>query len=138
MVRKWNSVVTPQDIIYHLGDLTMDRQPRPDFVRLVRSLAGHKRLLLGNHDKWDVRAYREAGFEKVMAYRYIDRDTVMSHAPMHPMSVGPRVNIHGHIHERESPPGRYVNVSVEKWDYTPQLLSYIKEVGMKRVQDAQP
>ena len=132
MVQKWNSIVRPEDHIYHLGDLTLDKQARPDFVRLVRSLVGHKRLILGNHDKMDVRDYREMGFQKVMAYRYFDRDTVLSHVPLHPFSVGHRVNIHGHIHEKDSPPGRYVNVSVEKWDYTPQLLSYMKEVGMKR------
>ena len=134
MVKAWNSVVTPQDHIYHLGDLTMDRQCRPRFAALVKSLNGHKRLILGNHDKWDVRAYREVGFQKVMAYRRFDK-VILSHIPLHPFSLGEMVNLHGHIHEKDSPPGRYVNVSVERWNYLPQRLEDMIQLGLNRKSD---
>lgn len=118
MVRRWNATVTPEDHVYHLGDVTMGNN-----LSLIRLLNGHKRLVLGNHDKCDVRAYREAGFQKVMAYRVFDRQFVLSHVPLHPESVGKQINVHGHIHEREPFGPQYRNVSVERIGYVPVLLA---------------
>jgi calcineurin-like phosphoesterase family protein len=121
MVQRWNSVVRPEDHVWHLGDVTMGSD-----LRIIKELLGHKRLLLGNHDRCDVRAYREAGFQKVQSYRFCDRWGIMSHIPLHPMSLGDKINIHGHIHEREAFGPQYKNVSVEQINYTPVLLEALK------------
>jgi calcineurin-like phosphoesterase family protein len=50
LIRNWNSVVRPDDIVYHLGDFSMGLGD-PDRVRSIfNRLMGRKRLVLGNHD----------------------------------------------------------------------------------------
>ncbi len=122
MINRWNDIVTDQDHVWHLGDFTMGNN-----LSIVQHLKGHKRLILGNHDRCDVRAYREAGFQKVQSYRFVDRWAIMSHIPIHPDGLyGGRINIHGHIHERVMQDPKYVNVSVEQINYTPVLLESLK------------
>lgn len=122
MVQRWNAVVTPEDHVWHLGDVTMGNN-----LRIIHELNGHKRLILGNHDRCDVRQYREAGFQKVQGYRFCDRWAIMSHIPLHPESLGKeRINIHGHIHERSAFGPQYRNVCVEQTNYFPILLESLK------------
>lgn len=151
MVERWNSVVTPEDHIYHLGDVTMLRSSADiaRFIAFIHTLNGHKRLILGNHDHFPVQVYREAGFQKIKGSHRIDRWAMLTHIPVHPDNL-PRdgVNIHGHIHERlvmrlagpsmdcgvpnwppmtaREPDPRYRNVSVEQINYTPVLLESLK------------
>lgn len=118
MIARWNAVVTIEDHIWHLGDVAFTKQG----LGLIRHLNGHKRLILGNHDKFDVRLYREVGFQKVQGYRMCDRTGILSHIPIHPESLGKRINVHGHIHDRPAFGPQYRNVSVEQINYTPVLL----------------
>lgn len=121
MIERWNATVKPQDYVYHLGDLTLLRGSNAaQKLSFVRGLNGHKRLILGNHDHFDVKEYRDAGFEKVFGLHRPQRDIILSHIPLHEGSLsGVRLNIHGHIHRHNSPPGPYRNACVEKWNYTP-------------------
>jgi calcineurin-like phosphoesterase family protein len=137
MVQRWNERVRPSDHIYHLGDLTMDRQPLRTCADLVRRLNGHKRLVLGNHDQGMIREYLGLGFEKIFGSRVLD-NMIFTHIPIHPLSLGRfDANIHGHIHSNGG--GRmpavvkeggkvvpYVNVSVEVTDYRPLSLEEIR------------
>ena len=42
------------------------------------------------------------------------------------------VNVHGHVHEQESPtPNRHVNVSVEQLNYRPTRLSEIRRLARR-------
>lgn len=135
MVLRWNATVTPQDHVYHLGDVTTLRSSADirRFVALIRSLHGHKRLVLGNHDHFPVEVYREAGFQKVKGSHRIDRWALLTHIPVHPQSI-PKdgINIHGHLHaglvmeSPHHPDSRYRNVSVEQTDYRPVLLESLK------------
>lgn len=121
MIRRWNEIVTDQDHVWHLGDFTMGNN-----LWTVKLLKGHKRLILGNHDKCDVRAYREAGFQKVQGYKWHEK-FILSHVPIHPEGLyGGRINVHGHIHEKPPYDERYRNVSVERIDYRPVLLDSLK------------
>lgn len=47
MVSRWNSVVRPEDTVYHLGDVSMHIKP---IERLIPRLNGKKILIVGNHD----------------------------------------------------------------------------------------
>lgn len=118
MVERWNSVVRPGDKVYHLGDVAM----RKEHLSIVRRLHGQKRLVRGNHDIFDTRLYIEAGFKEAYGVRVL-AGMLLSHFPVHPSSVGRFLgNVHGHIHERPSPDGPYLNVSVEAVAYTPITL----------------
>jgi len=122
MVRRWNAIVTPQDHVYHLGDVCMNTAKH---LALVKYLLGHKRLIWGNHDKGKPSEYQAAGFQKIMGYRWIN-DFILSHVPLHPSSLGNRINVHGHIHERAPFGEQYRNVSVERINYTPVLLESLR------------
>lgn len=143
MVKRWNSVVSPSDKVYHLGDVAMKKQ----FLPILSRLNGKKTLIKGNHDIFETRDYLKY-FSEVHGVRYPEtREFVMSHIPLHPDSVRERykINVHGHLHahrvEREISPIKpglgkeidpmYFNVSVEQINYTPishdELLQKIKE-----------
>lgn len=49
IVRNWNSVVSPDDHTYILGDVAMGKIQ--DAPKYIRRLNGTKTLILGNHDK---------------------------------------------------------------------------------------
>lgn len=124
MMERWNSVVSPNDLVYHLGDVYLgNKVPETEVLSFLLKLNGRKRLILGNHDRGKDPILHQI-FEKIYMGRiFKDKGLILSHFPLHPMYtiVGDVefLNVHGHIHEKESPEGRYKNVSVEAIDYTP-------------------
>ncbi|MFU0505618.1 metallophosphoesterase [Pseudaminobacter sp. NGMCC 1.201702] len=50
LVRTWNSVVRPDDIVYHLGDFSMGLHDGDRVRSIFSRLMGRKFLILGNHD----------------------------------------------------------------------------------------
>lgn len=48
IVASWNSVVSAEDVVWHLGDLTLKHTP--EIGDILRRLKGRIRLVLGNHD----------------------------------------------------------------------------------------
>lgn len=124
MVEKWNGVVKPQDHIYHLGDVTF--QYHGAFNELMKRLRGHKRLVVGNHDKLKNPALF-AHFGKVMLWRgFKDEGFTASHIPLRLDSIRDGThNVHGHVHANSRPEPNYINVSVEVRDYTPVHMDTI-------------
>lgn len=124
MVEKWNSVVKPNDHVYHLGDVYM-KASKGYIENLLSSLNGKKRLILGNHDNGKDQILLRH-FEKIMLWRNFDK-VVLSHIPLRQESIpGERLNVHGHIHQNKSPDGPYKCVCVEQINYTPINLEEIK------------
>lgn len=123
-------LVKEQDHIYYLGDLTMFRENHmaAEFVKLFKSLPGHKRLVPGNHDHLKPKWYVEAGFTKIRGSHLHD-GLLMTHFPVHPSSIGFRVvgNVHGHTHQQPDLGPKYLNVSVERTDYEPIPIEEAKK-----------
>jgi calcineurin-like phosphoesterase family protein len=127
LINNWNSLVRPQDHVYHLGDVVINRH----FLGLVKRLNGHKRLVRGNHDVARTKEFLEVGFSEIYGVRvWPKHHLIFSHVPLHPDSLSSRgwINIHGHLHEnlvRDSNghiDDRYRCVSVEHTDYKPLLV----------------
>lgn len=121
MVDRWNSVVGRKDTIYHLGDFAMGTSAW--VFKILDRMNGRKILLKGNHDKARPSIYLRY-FHDVRGS--MNRKTpggvkvIFTHYPVHPTSLYKAVNVHGHIHEKTIPDDpRYINVSVERTDYTP-------------------
>lgn len=140
MVDNWNRVVRPQDHVWHGGDVVMHWRCLP----IVKRLNGHKRLVLGNHDKEDMKKYAEVGFKKIRGSHRVD-NVLLTHFPVNQAHLGNKVigNAHGHIHQNPSPEGPYFNISVENINYTPipfevvqKRLVQIREDGQARVRKA--
>lgn len=49
IVASWNSVVSADDVVWHLGDLTLKHTA--EITDILRRLNGRMRLVLGNHDR---------------------------------------------------------------------------------------
>jgi calcineurin-like phosphoesterase family protein len=129
MVRRWNDRVRPNDKVYHLGDVVINRKA----LKTLGRLNGDKVLIRGNHDIFRDDEYRKY-FRELRAY-HVMNGMILSHIPIHPESLGRfGVNIHGHLHAsrvKMEPVGkygipvidtRYHCVCVEQTDYTPILF----------------
>lgn len=123
MVERWNSVVKPTDVVYHLGDVVINRR----CLKTLSQLHGDKRLILGNHDIFDNSDYL-VYFKSLHGSHKLD-DLLLTHIPVHRESVArwSLGNVHGHIHDKTIADPLYYNVSVENIDYTPVPLYLVKE-----------
>ena len=125
MIERWNAKVQPQDTVYHLGDVVINKK----YLNLVERLNGRKILIRGNHDIFGDEQYYLAGFEQIHGVRVFVDKFILSHIPLHPDCVTERfkVNVHGHLHANEVMTGyyrdeidpRYLCVSVEHTNYEP-------------------
>lgn len=124
MIERWNAVISPQDYVYHLGDVTFQYH-RP-FQELMWSLKGHKRLIVGNHDKLKQEGLLKH-FDKIELWKgFKEHDFTASHLPL--LLSGLRdghYNVHGHTHQNKMSDPHYINVSVEVRDYRPVHLEEI-------------
>jgi len=136
MLKAWQEQVGKEDLILHLGDLILSRDP--GLREEVRNLPGKKWLMRGNHDhKTRVSQFRDLGFEVVWDIVLHVGEIVLrcSHRP----PAGGYVKnmdwrLHGHVHERLPPfrmVGRslFINCSVEVWDYAPIRLDRLIRLG---------
>lgn len=93
MVKAWNERVRPNDKVYHLGDVVINRKA----LATVGRLNGDKVLIRGNHDIFPDVEYRKY-FRELRAY-HVMNGMILSHIPIHSESLGRfGVNIHGHTH----------------------------------------
>ena len=140
MIKAWNARVRPNDKVYHLGDVVINRK----FLSVLARLNGDKVLIRGNHDIFKLEDYSEY-FRDIRAFD-VKNGMIFSHVPVHPESLGRfGTNIHGHLHAnrvmkivgvdvktgelkygKEVDP-RYFNVSVEQIDFTPISLEELNQ-----------
>ena len=93
MVAAWNETVRPNDKVYHLGDVVINRRALATLARLN----GDKVLIRGNHDIFRDEEYRKY-FRELRAY-HVMNGMILSHIPIHEESLGRfGTNIHGHLH----------------------------------------
>jgi calcineurin-like phosphoesterase family protein len=115
MVARWNAVVKPQDKVYHLGDVVINRKHLPTLARLN----GHKRLIRGNHDIFPTKEYLKY-FDEIYGVRVLP-DMILSHIPLDRESITQRfrVNVHGHLHANKLDSPYHYCVCVEHTDFAP-------------------
>lgn len=102
LIKRWNSVVKKDDIVWFLGDLALTTNKEYLQDKISR-LNGHKRMVMGNHDKRKARFYLDAGFDEVHKRPIVVLDYfILSHEPMDYMGeASPFFYIYGHIHNAE-------------------------------------
>ena len=131
IIDNWNKVVKPADKVYHLGDVSMNKEG----TKLLARCNGTKVLIRGNHDVYATKFYTQY-FRDIYGVRALgDPKVILSHIPIHPESLSRwKLNIHGHLHGNvvlyENKPEvdpRYVCVSCEHIDYTPILMEELLE-----------
>lgn len=124
LIERWNSVVQPQDLVWHLGDVVFGDKVK-NLVRVLPRLKGRKRLIMGNHDTPSLIAAYLEYFEAIGGAVFLpvkgDKKILLTHIPVHPCQLEHRAvaNVHGHMHSNFLDDPRYINVSVECWQLKP-------------------
>ena len=119
IIERHNAVVKPEDRVYLLGDVCINRRSR----HLLGRLTGRLVLVKGNHDIFKLQDYVPF-FDDIRSY-VVQKDheghkVILSHIPIHPESIGRfGTNIHGHLHYGTVDDPRYVCVSLEHTNYAP-------------------
>ncbi len=133
LIHKWNSVVSPEDTVYHVGDFGFG-----DMSEFRSRLNGTVHLIQGNHDSsitWNT-----FDFASRSKYRLLDvggLKVLLIHFPIQEpeyRQIVPKcqfdVCLYGHVHNNHSgwvQSGNcwYKNCSVEVQDYQPQLIESV-------------
>lgn len=147
IIENWNKVVGPKDIVWHLGDVVMNKSK----LVLAGRLNGRMKLVMGNHDTGRMNEYLEI-FESL--HGVVDFGwCVMTHVPVHTDQLDRfKFNVHGHLHDKvvtrdsgtvwegvadgPEPDPRYFCVSMEQIEYTPILASVVRARLEERNPDA--
>lgn len=112
MRKHWIDLISDKDIILHLGDVFLGGDWH-------RGLPGEKYLIRGNHDSnRKIEILQELGWGLIPPL--LLGNVWFTHRPRD-VEEG-MINIHGHLHQNNSPSKRHINISVEKTDYKPVWL----------------
>lgn len=124
--RAWNSVVSPGDIVVHLGDFAWTKdQYLLNYI--VSKLNGTIMLLRGNHD--DAIKLQNAGIG-VTTKTYVPYENLLlSHRPVYNVKNKNLVNLHGHLHKQQLS-GKHINACIDIAGYVPvPIEQYIKQAN---------
>lgn len=159
LIRRWNSVVGPDDIVFHLGDFAWGGSQVWNSV--LDRLNGHIYLVLGNHDIKNLRQGYISKFEWVgyqMQITIEGRSVYLNHVPFLTVpgvyrSADQQVwQLFGHVH---STPDSYhkhegsdksrlkylfpcqYDVGVDNNDYTPVPWNKVKDIINKQIEVAE-
>lgn len=136
MLKNWVDSVKADDIILHLGDITMGK--RDAFEKIAPSLTGQKYLIKGNHDTRNDEYYRKLGFTIVLPFQmdYKGYTVGFTHEPIeYGFTTYPKhINVHGHIHERSKESRRFVNASVEQTQYAPVWIESLLDSRIEELE----
>ena len=137
IIKRLNSIIKKNDIVYHLGDFAFGNL---DYISdIVLKLNGRIRLILGNHDSYNPNKYIECGFDRVYDKPIIYSDYfILSHRPIEWIDeTGVFANIYGHIHNDSRyqwVTARSFNVSADVLNFTPIEFNKVVEM-MKQMEE---
>lgn len=155
IIDNWNSVVSADDTVFHLGDVAMG--PIAESLPLVSRLNGYKILVCGNHDRpfmnrkdpakmhhwWgeygkhfqEVLSWSGTTFEhmNVSHFPYVGDSQEESRYDEFRMEDRGAKIVHGHVHTKDvvtytSKGTMQVHVGMDAWNYTPVSFETIKEI----------
>lgn len=130
IIKRWNNTISKNDIVYHLGDFAFGNKEYIE--KIFKLLNGRIRLILGNHDSYNVKKYIEIGFDRVYDKPIIYNDFfILSHKPIELLNQDSVfANIYGHIHndlQYQWITARSFNVSADVINFTPIQFDKILE-----------
>jgi calcineurin-like phosphoesterase family protein len=141
MISRWNSVVRPNDLVYHLGDLFYHAKLK-DAEDILDRLNGQIFFIEGNHDIRKVMSklkHRFAGYESIHKITVAEHTVVLCHYAMRVWqnSVHGSWHLYGHSHGQlpEDPLSLSFDVGVDAgWDYTPVSEDQIVDKMNKKIE----
>lgn len=150
LVSNWNSVVTDEDIVFHLGDFALGGSEV--WNSILSRLNGRIYLILGNHDRKNIRAGYLGKFVNVTPQMQIEiekQSIYLNHYPF--LCYGGQYRgvwqLFGHVHSGPSNTGADIarlpyllptqyDVGVDNNNYTPVSYKQVKRIINKQVDEA--
>ena len=131
LIHNHNSVVSPKDEVYILGDFVFAKNPE-DVERYTRRLNGKLHLVYGSHDRNVVRFSSEFVWKKEIAKIKVQgQRIIICHYAMRTWEASHYGvwNLYGHSHGNlpEFDNVLAFDVGVDAWDYTPVSFEQVKE-----------
>lgn len=128
IISNWNKIVHKQDLVYILGDITMEEPYRIEFF--IKQLKGRIYVVGGNHDtRQCCSELNRLGIPVMGCIDY--KGYTVTHIPVCEQELAfYRGNIHGHIHTFSRsmlPIDKYYNVNTEFHNYKPINFEEIEE-----------
>ena len=111
VIRRWNEVVGPDDIVYHLGDVMLGNNEYG--ISCLKQLNGHIKIIPGNHDtQTRLDLYRMLDNVEVLGYaemlKYKKYNFYLSHHPTLTSNLEKApylrmhlINLFGHTHQQK-------------------------------------
>jgi len=130
LVTNWNNVVTPDDVVYHLGDFAFGHGVAQEYIsKIAKRLNGDIHLIRGNHEKlgqsisWrftSINDYAEIEIEKQII--------VLFHYGMRTWRNAMKGSWHlyGHSHGGLAPYDKSLDIGVDCWNFTPVNFQQLK------------
>ena len=149
IIENWNSVVGPDDEVYHLGDVMLGSDLTYG-LKCLKDLKGHIHIIRGNHDSlvriaaykncWNVEEVCDAKYLKYKKFNFFlcHYPTLTTNLEKSPSLKEHLLCLYGHTHQKEKfyndIPYMY-NVGVDAHNCTPILIDDIIEDMKQKVQE---
>lgn len=140
LILNWNKIVNKDDTIYHLGDFAFGCSLEYA-LSIIKRLNGHKRLIVGNHDKLalemnNIRPGSWESIEKMDEIIVHNQKMVLCHYPIASghwhHAYKSSWMLYGHVHGTFKNEGKSLDVGVDCWNYTPISFWDLKKEMDKR------
>ena len=148
IIKRWNLVVKPEDIVYHLGDVILGDNEYG--INCLKQLNGNIIILPGNHDtKTRLSLYEQLDNVTVLSraelIKYKKYSFYLSHYPTLTSNLDEGaplkakvINLFGHVHQQDNfymdNPCMY-HVGVDSHNCTPVLLDTVIEDIINKVEE---
>ena len=136
MIANWNAVVAKNDIVYHLGDFAISRDPRT-VRRLFSQLAGQKFLTPGNHDALATKELKWSCADHIQTKTVDGTNLVLCHYAMRtwPGQHHGSIQLYGHSHGNLPATANSLDVGVDVWGFRPISID---DIRLRLAQAAEP
>jgi calcineurin-like phosphoesterase family protein len=148
IIKRWNSRVKPEDLIYVCGDFALCSYK--EFVPLAKQLNGTIKLVLGNHDHYSQAQYNALGIEVCheLKLKIAGQMCRLSHYPYalpwykrpfafkselrfmekRPPKIPGEFLIHGHVHTKYKMAQNRIHVGQDAWNHYPVSFREIESL----------
>jgi calcineurin-like phosphoesterase family protein len=136
LIKNWNTVVKPEDLVIHLGDFNFEKSKTESpsgstFQDIKKQLHGELILIKGSHDNNN----GCKAFINSMVIFYGGQHIFLTHNPKN-ANTRYNINLTGHEHGRygkiyKKENSLILDLSVDLWNYTPVSIGMILDVIKK-------